>query len=211
MFQSTHPRGVRLLLLLLQIAPLLFQSTHPRGVRPAPSNVGQGILQVSIHAPTRGATQSWNPSATASPVSIHAPTRGATMTMPILIQLILFQSTHPRGVRLDTSNMTFVTAMFQSTHPRGVRLHTGSSSTASCKVSIHAPTRGATPYYTYAYVYSLFQSTHPRGVRPQSCHREILAGCFNPRTHEGCDSVSGFGTQGGTRFNPRTHEGCDLS
>jgi len=100
-FQSTHPRGVRLLLevcgdltdevsihaptrgatLLCNPArlyycsfnprthagcdPMLstpncsatqFQSTHPRGVRPKWSPIAQQVLDVSIHAPTRGAT-----------------------------------------------------------------------------------------------------------------------------------------------------------
>ena len=33
---------------------------------------------------------------------------------------------------------------------------------------------------------------------------------FNPRTHEGCDLTSFVQTEGMTCFNPRTHEGCDF-
>ena len=33
--------------------------------------------------------------------------------------------------------------------------------------------------------------------------------CFNPRTHEGCDSSFGGITTKERGFNPRTHEGCD--
>ena len=57
-------------------------------------------------------------------VSIHAPTRGATFTILFLILVqILFQSTHPHGVRHDKQHHTNTPTMFQSTHPHGVRLY----------------------------------------------------------------------------------------
>ena len=77
----------------------------------------------------------------------------------------------------------------------------------------------------------MFQSTHPRGVRLTLPPWMLLVWCFNPRTREGCDSVSGmYNTiydmfqsthpRGVRRtkqseqhpcrsFNPRTREGCD--
>ena len=33
--------------------------------------------------------------------------------------------------------------------------------------------------------------------------------CFNPRTHEGCDSGDAMPDIKAIGFNPRTHEGCD--
>ena len=33
--------------------------------------------------------------------------------------------------------------------------------------------------------------------------------CFNPHTHEGCDSIAAILYHGRTCFNPHTHEGCD--
>ena len=74
------------------------------------------------------------------------------------------------------------------------RTHEGCDSfltalTCICKVSIHAPTRGATGCS------SIF-------------HRTLF--CFNPRTHEGCDLYFVISTLRFTCFNPRTHEGCDL-
>ena len=39
------------------------------------------------------------------------------------LQDLLFQSTHPRGVRRDASKVSMRLIMFQSTHPRGVRQH----------------------------------------------------------------------------------------
>ena len=57
---------------------------------------------------------------------------------------------------------------FQSTHPRGVRLSLSQR---------------------LAYLLK-FQSTHPRGVRLRLINNELdIFLCFNPRTHEGCDSV----------------------
>ena len=36
--------------------------------------------------------------------------------------------------------------------------------------------------------------------------------CFNPHTHEGCDSaITEISTDEGLGFNPHTHEGCDTS
>ena len=57
---------------------LPFQSTHPRGVRPTFSNHNSETENVSIHAPTRGATVKAAVFKGAVRVSIHAPTRGAT-------------------------------------------------------------------------------------------------------------------------------------
>ena len=55
-FQSTHPRGVRPSRFLNNGTLLIFQSTHPRGVRRIEVHGKQIDEQISIHAPTRGAT-----------------------------------------------------------------------------------------------------------------------------------------------------------
>ena len=99
-----------------------FQSTHPHGVRPR--------HQMDRHRPQE--------------VSIHAPTWGATSSNAIFSPYVLFQSTHPHGVRRlqqqsgngsygvsihaptwgATYNATGIDPhnLFQSTHPHGVRL-----------------------------------------------------------------------------------------
>ena len=77
-----------------------------------------------------------------------------------------FQSTHPRGVRRLRFMPTAFPIMFQSTHPRGVRLLVRNPCNHRGGVSIHAPTWGATRYWT---------------------KQKPLAICFNPRTHVGCD------------------------
>ena len=80
-----------------------------------------------------------------------------------------FQSTHPLGVRLTYEAIFARFGLFQSTHPLGVRRNAADIHVASLTVSIHAPTRGATRYCTFF---------------------RWLLGCFNPRTHSGCDSSS---------------------
>ena len=57
-------------------------------------------------------------------------------------------------------------------------------------VSIHAPTRGATPSYANSNRQrKWFQSTHPRGVRQVLFSERLTKTGFNPRTHEGCDNI----------------------
>ena len=99
-----------------------FQSTHPHGVRRRGVRADEHRALVSIHAPTRGATTPYRYIYRYGNVSIHAPTRGATLTVLQVSGEVLFQSTHPHGVRL-----------FLPGYPLIVRV-----------VSIHAPTRGAT-------------------------------------------------------------------
>ena len=154
---------------------IAFQSTHPRGVRLLPDCLR--IIQlstVSIHAPAWGATIKVIFCHYFPPVSIHAPAWGATVSSPKLRAVKRFQSTHPRGVRHHYNpggtrrdrrfnprtrvgcdrgvgdrpakhphaHLYFAFA-FQSTHPRGVR---------------RAP-------WSLILCYETFQSTHPRGVR----------------------------------------------
>ena len=54
-----------------------------------------------------------------------------------------------------------------------------------------------------------FQSTHPRRVRQKAHHQLLHLGCFNPRTHVGCDNLPKMAKDKDYSFNPRTHVGCD--
>ena len=92
----------------------------------------------------------------------------------------MFQSTHPHGVRPyrakdgrqhrsfnprthtgcdATTERETIPLMFQSTHPHGVRLVSELSKGNLFKVSIHAPTRGATPQIT-KYIFPVIVSIH---------------------------------------------------
>ena len=100
------------------------------------------------------------------PISIHAPAWGATCG-DLIVGIVgsLFQSTHPRGVRLYDIILNGCFLVFQSTHPRGVR-----------PVS---PGAGESAWQ--------FQSTHPRGVRHRTTINRKPVKHFNPRTRVGCD------------------------
>ena len=82
--------------------------------------------------------------------------------------------------------------------------------TAIRAISIHAPTRGATlcafplpdPY--------IFQSTLPRGERLVSSWDTLITSVhFNPRSHEGSDAELRNNPVHLRNFNPRSHEGSD--
>ena len=57
-------------------------------------------------------------------------------------------------------------------------------------ISIHAPTRGATEIASTLDIAASFQSTLPRGERLLALHRHIHFYYFNPRSHEGSDHNS---------------------
>ena len=143
MFQSTHPHGVRPVDFPNSLSPVMFQSTHPHGVRLTNTIANNQRALVSIHAPARGATCLPRRCLHPGRVSIHAPARGATIFNITSFLSMVFQSTHPHGVRPTTSALLSRIFQFQSTHPHGVR---------------HRATQEVTPI-------GGFQSTHPHGVR----------------------------------------------
>ena len=104
-FQSTHPRGVRRCACAWVKYPVAFQSTHPRGVRHPFVGVIRLLGLISIHAPTWGATQEVLLCLIDRGISIHAPTWGATCGGSAVPVRGVFQSTHPRGVRLLSHQM----------------------------------------------------------------------------------------------------------
>ena len=134
MFQSTHPHGVRQPWGTATMPFYMFQSTHPHGVRLVQIHSSQLLLFVSIHAPARGATRIRNEFGEKIDVSIHAPARGATWSVDVpdvLSQVSIhapargatekigcadydykFQSTHPHGVRPNTSTMIKINDSF---------------------------------------------------------------------------------------------------
>ena len=191
MFQSTHPRRVRLQGRLPGLQRLdcfnprthagcdniaewtqkvhaTFQSTHPRRVRPS-------LRRALPLRPWR-----FNPRTHAG-----CDLRVSRFFMPSRV----FQSTHPRRVRrsaaaipcsiccfnprthagCDISGVVPESlAQFQSTHPRRVRRLLGGRQVRVHRVSIHAPTQGATS---------------------STCGSHRSESSFNPRTHAGCDSA----------------------
>ena len=189
-FQSTRPRGARRVGIVSRIprhyrfnprahagrdlvafsascSTCAFQSTRPRGARRLPGTCRACTASVSIHAPTRGATDLQRGDAAAAGVSIHAPTRGATIP-PKELQKLKTVSIHAptRGATVLRSASSSEVLMFQSTRPRGARPTGRQRFVPAQQVSIHAPTRGATPCWL-------------------GSERQL---CFNPRAHAGRDN-----------------------
>ena len=124
---------------------------------------------VSIHAPTKGATCYTHRVRRSYEVSIHAPTKGATLSNSKANETNMFQSTHPQRVRQHLRYTIILINGFQSTHPQRVRQQGLVPPYIHLTVSIHAPTKGATRTWCRVYCYGP---------------------CFNPRTHKGCDTES---------------------
>ena len=101
-------------------------------------------ILISIHAPTRGATDCSVWSANNSTISIHAPTRGATASVVSIGATIAISIHAPtRGATNSEHIFDFVSDNF---NPRSYKR----SDSKFCRIlrnhhiSIHAPTRGAT-------------------------------------------------------------------
>ena len=170
---------------------ITFQSTHPHGVRLFPS-VDNKYVIVGFNPRT------------------HTGCDSTALSNEDMA--VLFQSTHPHGVRPSSTIAPYRLLVFQSTHPHGVRRLTVQHPVSVVKVSIHAPTRGATgvdPCHEVVSLVSIHAPTrgatltHPSYDLPAyvSIHaptrgatdvlrivREIVPS-FNPRTHTGCDPV----------------------
>ena len=277
-FQSTRPHGAR---------PAggfrfgrkrsLFQSTRPHGARRAAHAFRIETLAVSIHAPTRGATQDTGGCSHRGDVSIHAPTRGATVRRSELRSRDMFQSTRPHGARLKmhtnfadfpgfnprahtgrdaampaerptrygfqstrphgarhTIKTIFgLIAMFQSTRPHGARPQYLQNSEVPPRVSIHAPTRGATEHilklkvliwsfnprahtgrdYNTAIittVFAKFQSTRPHGARQCLRFGACTSVRFQSTRPHGARRSLADAQEFAPGFNPRAHTGRDI-
>ena len=73
----SHERSDKLFVAVKVWYPI-FQSTLPREERQENGIEYDDLLDISIHAPTRGATIQELSQYNADTISIHAPTRGAT-------------------------------------------------------------------------------------------------------------------------------------
>ena len=143
MFQSTRPRGARLYSLIHLIDLVRFQSTRPRGARRQKERF-ESVTGVFQSTRPRGARHRDIPVAVAvAQVSIHAPAWGATKQLRIPHWRM--PSFNPRA-RVGRDS-------------RDVRL------VALSPVSIHAPAWGATPLEFSEVIGVVFQSTRPRGAR----------------------------------------------
>ena len=102
-------------------------------------------LEISIHAPTRGATQMYNGIQSVYKISIHAPTRGATTRRQGYLTCSMISIHAPtRGATCQVCIFRMPDTDFNPrSHERSDALSTQLSGKLSI-ISIHAPTRGAT-------------------------------------------------------------------
>ena len=108
-----------------------------------------------------------------------------------LTDVYKFQSTLPREERLTCRVLCRVFVVFQSTLPREERRQGWKSDRKHRKISIHAPTRGATMVVTFKLTTSEFQSTLPREERRLVVTERSGYNDFNPRSHERSDRRPG--------------------
>ena len=179
------------------------------------SRVWKTFLQISIHAPVKGATLFRVPARLRRcSISIHAPVKGATIDCLAISQISI--DFNPR------TREGCDTLVWRLPHPSilnfNPRTREGCDAAIKCSrlnnfmISIHAPVKGATCC--------------------QAGYCNHLHRHFNPRTREGCDTHKGLRqlrkciisihapVKGATAdsittisvfqdFNPRTREGCD--
>ena len=166
---------------------------------------------ISIHAPAWGATGQAHRQGHPPIISIHAPAWGATLATYTGGNVMEFQSTHPRGVRLFLSIFLFAYTDF---NPR---------TRVGCD--------GVNDYATKPSTY--FNPRTRVGCDLNNGGKKLCHINFNPRTRVGCDqrkrgpSVRHHvisihapawgatvalikGITGSLDFNPRTRVGCDL-
>ena len=122
-------------------------------------------IDISIHAPTRGATKCKHYRCLPKYISIHAPTRGATGPTSQVRE-----GKDDFNPRSHEGSDGFVTVPIVDAINFNPRSHEGSDElleirSISDDISIHAPTRGATIYPRHRGMDCLFQSTLPRGER----------------------------------------------
>ena len=100
--------------------------------------------------------------------------------------------------------------IFQSTHPSGVRPPVTFCNRVWYDISIHAPQWGATATPLGTSPNSLFQSTHPSGVRPGGQGSNAQATSISIHAPQWGATVLGTSRfPWVSYFNPRTPVGCD--
>ena len=194
-FQSTLPREERPMKRVHETVNQQFQSTLPREERRIMCYTLYTHREISIHAPTRGATpyrrslpvmwafQSTLPReerrdkgnilTVVVDISIHAPTRGATGRLVRVLRYITFQSTLPREERqILIFNLNKINHFNPRSHERSDRTLMYVLIIA-CNFNPRSHERSDADYDCYATEVQ-FQSTLPREERQQYCTKNLF-------------------------------------
>ena len=123
-------------------------------------------MRISIHAPTKGATPIEDSDLSGNIISIHAPTKGATaFNSTKFTDAGNFNPRSHEGSDIIKQQPLLRISEFQSTLPRRERHEEVMTRVKRIRISIHAPTKGATRYYFVNDITEIFQSTLPRRER----------------------------------------------
>ena len=166
-------------------------------------------LMISIHAPTRGATWYTDDDYVKVIISIHAPTRGATITAFSHVSCLQFQSTLPHGERRLIIQLVH---MYKNFNPRS---HTGSDEVCclSTEFIMYFNPRSHTGSDSGSVsVDPSSLNFNPRSHTGSDCNLipfTSLPRDFNPRSHTGSDGLATALSYNNGDFNPRSHTGSD--
>ena len=174
-----------------------FQSTLPRRERRRRLYKHAHYVQISIHAPAKGATTqvasgaeakaafqstlprrerrcSESPSFCIMGISIHAPAKGATVKTGMRTRNRKFQSTLPRRERPKQPILNYPSSSISIHAPaKGATVAQPGNAGKSEQISIHAPAKGATSLASALLVAVIFQSTLPRRERRRTGLKSI--------------------------------------
>ena len=209
-FQSTHPRRVWRLILLLSLVRLLFQSTHPRRVWLLKSARALGESWFQSTHPRRVWHFALGNISSGQAVSIHTPTKGVTFVRLMLMLHLVFQSTHPRRVWLSNKVVLKLTICFNPHTHEGCDLYYDIFIWNSVGFNPHTHEGCDILLVPSPLNVEEFQSTHPRRVWPARCQVSLSNSMFqstHPRRVWRKYILFNLSVKG---FNPHTHEGCDV-
>ena len=148
-------------------------------------------ITLSIHAPTRGATQAVNASGELTELSIHAPTRGATMQNKRLQSFCNFQSTLLQEERPPLKNNMAILAIFQSTLLQEERQ---SGANQNFRIFSFNPRSYKRSDKGRLQCLPLYFSFNPRSYKRSDCHNThflVSSSAFNPRSYKRSDFIQG--------------------
>ena len=97
------------------------------------------------------------------------------MPLVLLALMVLFQFTHPGGVRLNACNVVSQISWFQFTHPGGVRQEVRLTIWSPRRFQFTHPGGVRLALLAFHQYYNVFQFTHPGGVR-----RRRTSGMLSP-------------------------------
>ena len=169
------------------------------------------VRNISIYAPTRGATPIRDDLRQVQAISIHAPTRGATQASGAICYESLYFN--PRSYKRSDYAHGLQMPLILYFNPRSYKRSdcARKSDQVLSVISIHAPTRGATDSCRLCVWIDIISIHAPtRGATIASHKVAMLFMYFNPRSYKRSDWRFEDDRERGNYFNPRSYKRSDL-